>query len=105
MASFNPTGWTVLVKPEYTKDVDLGDGRVLEIVQPDRTGIAAVQKGKVLALGPDAYRGSRFSGPWCKVGDVVLYARYGGMLVEDPKTLEKLVLLNDEDVKGVFKDE
>ena len=103
MASFSPTGWTVLVKPEYIKDVDLGDGRVLEIVQPERTGIAAVQKGKILALGPDAYRGSRFGEPWCKVGDVVLYARYGGMLVEDPNTLEKLVLLNDEDIKGVFK--
>lgn len=36
--------------------------------------------GKVVSIGPDAYKGDRFkdSGPWCKLGDWVLYARNAG---------------------------
>lgn len=103
MVKWKPTGWAIMVKPEYTKEVDFGGGKLFEIVQTDRQGIAAVQTGEVLAVGPDAYKGDRFtSGPWCKVGDRVIYAKYGGMILEDPETKAKVVLLNDEDIKGVY---
>jgi len=95
--NWTPTGWTVLIDPEYSKLTSWG----FEIVEPDRQGIAAVTKGQVVAMGKDCYRGSRFSEPWCKVGDIVIYARYGGVIIEDPDTKKKYVLLNDEDIKGI----
>jgi len=102
--NWTPTGWTVLIDPEYSKTMDWGNGLKFEIVEPDRQGIAAVTKGQVVAMGKDCYRGSRFSEPWCKVGDVVIYARYGGVIIEDPETKKKYVLLNDEDIKGVVNE-
>lgn len=36
--------------------------------------------GQVVSMGSEAYAGTRFaqSGPWCKLGDWVLYARNAG---------------------------
>ena len=103
--NWNAPGWRVIVKPHYIKDVDLGDGRTLQIVQPDRTGIAATTKGTVIAVGDAAYKDARFAGPWCKPGDVVVYARYGGVIFEEPDTGEKFICLNDEDIVLVQKND
>jgi co-chaperonin GroES (HSP10) len=97
--NWSPCGWRILVDPEYSKMTDWG----LEIIQPDRTGIAATTKGKVVAMGDACFHGDRFHGSWCKVGDVVLYARYGGVIIEDPDTKKKYVVLNDEDILGVYQ--
>ena len=97
---WNPTGWRIVVDPEYSKMTDWG----LEIIQPDRTGIAATTKGKVVAMGEACYKDNRYHGVWCKVGDVVLYARHGGVIIEDPETKKKYVVLNDEDVIGRYND-
>lgn len=35
--------------------------------------------GRVVAMGPDAYKGERFkSGPWCKLGDWVVFPKHEG---------------------------
>jgi co-chaperonin GroES (HSP10) len=54
-------------------------------------------------MGDACFHGDRFHGSWCKVGDVVLYARYGGVIIEDPDTKKKYVVINDEDLIGVYK--
>ena len=41
---------------------------------------------------------------WCKEGDLVAYARYGGKLIKDPKTQEDFLVLNDEDIIAIIKD-
>jgi len=102
--NWEPAGWRIVVDPEYSKSLDWGDAGTFEIIQPDRTGIAATTKGKVVAVGNAAYKEQRYHGVWCEVGDVVLYARYGGIIIEDPDTKKKYVVLNDEDVIGVYND-
>ena len=49
----------------------------------DRQQVAS-QCGNVLAMGPDCYMDKdRFKdGPWCKVGDWVVFARYAGSRIE-----------------------
>lgn len=37
--------------------------------------------GTVCAVGPDAYVGKGFGAPWCKVGDMVVFARHEGQRV------------------------
>ena len=91
-------GWRIIIDPEYSKTTDWG----LEIIQPDRTGIAATTKGRVVAVGDAAYKDSRFQGPWCKVGDIVIYARHGGIIFEEPDTKKKYICLNDEDIILVY---
>lgn len=96
---WKPCGWRIVIDPEYSKTTDWG----LEIIQPDRTGIAATTKGRVVAVGTAAFKDQRYHGIWCKVGDVVLYARHGGVIIEDPDTQKKYVVLNDEDILGVYE--
>lgn len=81
-----PTGYNVAVKI-YVRDEEVGkildkDGRETLLYAPPK--VSAHDKFRncsalVLALGPDAYRASKFpSGPWVRVGDWVVIARNGG---------------------------
>lgn len=81
-----PTGYHIAVKI-YVRDEDVGklydkDGRETLLYAPAQ--VSAHDKFRncsalVLAIGPDAYRGSKFiSGPWVRVGDWVVIARNGG---------------------------
>lgn len=103
--NLTPAGWRILIDPDYKDRVDLGDGRFIQIVEPERLGIAGVTKGQVVAMGPDCYRGNRFTNPWCKLGDVVLYAKHGGVIIVEPDTKKKFVILNDEDILGIYEGE
>jgi len=38
--------------------------------------------------------------PWANVNSHVIYAKYGGKIIEDPVTGEKLILLQDKDIIG-----
>ena len=77
-----PTGWRILVLPfkmgEKTKGGILMGQDTLEKQQ------VASQCGNVLAMGPDCYRDkNRYKqGPWCKVGDWVMFARYAGSRIK-----------------------
>jgi co-chaperonin GroES (HSP10) len=65
---------------------------------------AGVDRGQVLQVGPDAFRGYHLNSygtlenfkPWCKPGDFIAFAKYSGMVVE--KDGEKFLIINDEDV-------
>ena len=72
-----PTGWRILVLPFKGKKKTKG-GILYSDEQIDRQQLATVC-GNVLAVGPQAYTGEKFpDGPWCKVGDWVIFARYAG---------------------------
>ena len=77
-----PTGWRILVLPfkmgEKTKGGILMGQDTLEKQQ------VASQCGNILAMGPDCYRDkTRYKqGPWCKVGDWVMFARYAGSRIK-----------------------
>jgi len=69
------------------------------IIIPDETAEkarVASTEGIVVSLGPAAY--ADYDEPWCEVGEHVLYAKYGGVFIQDPDTKEKYVLLNDTDI-------
>lgn len=89
-----PLGYRVMIRPKDLEQVTEGG-----IVIPDsahKRGKAATQEGVVVALGSQAY--SEVKEPWCKVGDHVLYAKYGGTRIKDPATEAEYVMINDDDV-------
>jgi co-chaperonin GroES (HSP10) len=103
-----PVGYRIWIKPEYSNEKEFeGVGKFI-IVESDRTGVAATTIGKVLAVGPTAFlfdkeaardgKRSPLNEPWCKVGDKVLYSKYGGKVIVDPKTEEKTLVISDQDV-------
>ena len=77
-----PTGWRILVLPfkmdEKTKGGLLMTESVLERQQ------VGSQCGLVLAMGPQCYNDKeRYpNGPWCKVNDWVVFARYAGSRIQ-----------------------
>ena len=96
-----PTGWRILVLPfkmgEKTKGGILMGQDTLEKQQ------VASQCGNVLAMGPDCYRDkNRYKqGPWCKVGDWVMFARYAGSRIKIEGG--EVRLLNDDEILATIK--
>ncbi|MBM3148927.1 MAG: co-chaperone GroES [Chloroflexi bacterium] len=86
-----PLGDRVVVKPIPKEDVTKGG-----IVLPD-TAKEKPQEGKVLAVGPGKMTddGKRIAMD-VKVGDVVLYAKYGGTEVKEDD--EELIILRESDI-------
>ena len=70
-----PTGWRLLVLPYRIKDKTKG-GIVLAESTLEKQQVAS-QCGLILAMGPQCYQDKeRYpSGPWCKVGEWVMFAR------------------------------
>ena len=97
----NPTGWKMIVLPFKMKETTKG-GIVLAETTLERQQVAS-QCGLVLKMGPDCYKDKeRYAeGPWCKVGDWVVFARYAGsrMKIEGGE----IRLLNDDEVLATIK--
>ncbi len=91
MAKLQPLADRVVVKPIEREEVTKGG-----IVLPD-TAKEKPQEGKVLAVGPGRLSddGKRIAME-VKVGDRVIYAKYGGteIKIED----EELVILRESDI-------
>ena len=91
MAKLQPMADRVIVKPIEREDVTKGG-----IVLPD-TAKEKPQEGKVMAVGPGRLSedGKRIAMD-VKVGDIVIYAKYGGteIKIED----EELVILRESDI-------
>lgn len=96
-----------------TKLTPLRDRVIVEkIHQADRTASglyipeAAKEKpnrGRVHAVGPGKYEGTTFVAPTVKEGDIVLFGKYAGSMVElDGK---ELLLLIEADVFAIIKEE
>jgi chaperonin GroES len=92
----NPTGWRMLVLPFKMKDKTKG-GLLLAEDTLERQQVAS-QVGLVLAMGPDCYKDKeRYpDGPWCKVNDWVMFARYAGSRIKIDGG--EIRLLNDDEV-------
>jgi chaperonin GroES len=77
-----PTGWRILVLPFKMKEKTKG-GVILAENTLERQQVAS-QVGLVLAMGSQCYKDNeRYpEGPWCKVNDWVMFARYAGSRVK-----------------------
>ena len=97
-----PTGWRMLILPFKMKEKTKG-GVLLGTETIDRQQVAS-QCGNVIAMGPDCYNDpKRFNdGPWCKVGDWVVFARYAGSRIEIDGG--EVRLLNDDEILATVQD-
>jgi co-chaperonin GroES (HSP10) len=106
-----PAGYLVAVKiyvrPEELKTITQEDGTEVTLYLPDT--VRAEDKyssvsALVCAVGPEAYQGEKFerSGPWCKVGDWVMFPRYEGNAVSYRGV--PMVLLPDDRILAVISD-
>jgi chaperonin GroES len=94
-----PLGSRVLIKP-FTKD-ELEKKTNFGIILPDADKKEKSEQGKVLAVGPgDIDDGVRVA-PVVKVGDVVLFSKYGydDVVVDG----EELYLIKEENVLAILK--
>ena len=96
-----PTGWRILVLPFKMKEKTKG-GIIMGQDTLEKQQVAS-QCGNVLAMGPDAYGDKqRFpDGPWCKVGDWVMFARYAGSRIKIEGG--EVRLLNDDEILATIK--
>ena len=96
-----PSGWRLLVLPFTPKDKTKG-GIIISQESLDKLRIAT-NCGYVLKIGPLAYNDKeRYpTGPWCKKGDWVIFARYAGSRL--PIEGGEVRLLNDDEVLGTIK--
>jgi chaperonin GroES len=87
----DPLGDRVVVRPSSKEEVTKGG-----IVIPD-TAKEKPQEGQVVAVGPGKMteEGKRIP-PDVKVGDIVVYAKYGGTEIKEGD--EELIILRESDI-------
>ncbi len=97
-----PSGWRLLVLPFSPREKTKG-GVLIAQESLDKLRIAT-NCGYVISMGPLAYHDKeKFpTGPWCKTGDWVIFARYAGSRL--PIEGGEVRILNDDEVLGTIKD-
>ena len=97
-----PCGWRLLVLPFTPKEKTRG-GILIAQESLDKLRVAT-NCGDVLKMGPLAYEDKEKypTGPWCKKGDWVIFARYAGSRL--PIEGGEVRLLNDDEVLGTIQD-
>ena len=97
-----PSGWRLLVLPFSPREKTKG-GILIAQESLDKLRIAT-NCGYVISMGPLAYHDKeKFpTGPWCKTGDWVIFARYAGSRL--PIEGGEVRILNYEEVLGTIKD-
>ena len=97
-----PTGWRILVLPFKMNEKTKG-GVIINESTLERQQVAS-QCGNVLAMGSECYKDKeRYpSGPWCKIGDWVVFARYAGSRINIEGG--EVRLLNEDEILATVKD-
>ena len=97
-----PSGWRLLVLPFSPREKTKG-GLLIAQESLDKLRIAT-NCGYVVSMGPLAYHDKeKFpTGPWCKKGDWVIFARYAGSRL--PIEGGEVRILNDDEILGTIKD-
>ena len=97
-----PTGWRMLVLPFRMNEKSKG-GVLFGTETIDKQQVAS-QCGNVLAMGSECYKDKeRYpTGPWCKVGDWVVFARYAGSRINIEGG--EVRLLNEDEILATVQD-
>ena len=97
-----PTGWRMIVLP-FKMDEKTAGGVLVTEPPLERQQVAS-QCGLVLKMGPQCYNDKeRYpEGPWCKVNDWVVFARYAGSRLQIEGG--EIRLLNDDEILATVKD-
>ena len=99
MSDIIPIGTRLLIETEVVEEKTEG-GIFLPDSIRDQQNVAAT-KGKILAMGDDAFCELEEGSGRPEVGDRVIMARYAGLVLED----EKLRICEDEDIVAVLRSE
>ena len=95
-----PVGWRILVLPFEASKKSKG-GIIYSNDAVERASIASTC-GNVLAMGSQTYDKEKFpTGPWCKKGDWVVFARYAGSRIKIQGG--EVRLLNDDEILATIK--
>ncbi len=97
-----PRGWRLLVLPFTPREKTKG-GILIAQESLEKLRIAT-NCGYVLKMGPLAYQDKEKypTGPWCKIGEWVIFARYAGSRL--PIEGGEVRILNDDEVLGTIQD-
>lgn len=102
-------GHRVIVKPmEVEEKTESG----IIVAVNKRKEQQGTQMGTVIGVGPMAWKNELYGyglegwTPWCEVGDLVMFPRYGGKFIcvnDSPTTKDEdreyVIVLNDEDIQ------
>jgi co-chaperonin GroES (HSP10) len=100
----------IIVKQQKLEETDKDYIRASKagIIIPDhddnKRAQAGVDKGVVVSIGPTAYRDFGIESP-LQIGDIVVFAKFSGKTIADPKDNEEYVALNDEDIIAIINGE
>lgn len=103
----NPILHRIIVKQDKLEDKDEAfraakrAGLIIADLEQKREQ-AAIDTGVVLEIGPTAFKDFGLDEAPIKVGQTIVYAKYGGKAIVDPETKETVVALNDEDVIAIL---
>lgn len=105
--SIKVTGCRILVRPfeleehdEVYKSAKRAGIQLLD--QDERKQKINVDKGTVLQIGSKCHED--YVGD-LNINDTIGFAKFGGKYIKDPVTQEELLILNDEDVICIFKED
>lgn len=125
MTVIKPAGHHILVAPlEWDKETEWG----FQLTPTDTSETARLEKagrmyGTLEAVGPQAWKahaaglakalsfdfaellklfGKQVFADWAVVGDTIMYSRYAGKNIFDPKSGQELYLIHDEDILAVL---
>lgn len=98
-----PRGYRLLVAMPTVEDKTKGGVYIPDELK-QREQVASIC-GCVIAMGPDAYKDqAKFpTGPWCEVGDWVVFRAYSGTKIK-LENGQEVRLVNDDTVEAVVND-
>lgn len=100
MVKIRPLGDRVVVEPIEEEEMTFAGG---QLVLPD-TAKEKPQQGKVLAVGPDIeVKDEDGNVIGVQVGDIVIFAKYGGTQFKT-RDGQKLLILREDDLLGVLEE-
>lgn len=102
-SGITPVGHRLLIQPLTLEEVSEG-GIILSKETVDMERLAQM-RGYVIEVGSSAY--SDQPSAWCKVGDLITFGKYSGLIYKGKETLDKLEyrVINDLDVVAIHREE
>ena len=97
-------GYRILVKPDPLETVRPSG---IIMVLDEKLERSGQQFGTVMGIGHTCYQATpkrNSANHWCAVGDRILFSKHAGRFVYDPSTEEELMVMNDDDVLCVVRE-
>lgn len=95
-------GYRILVKPDPLETVSKGG---IIMVLDEKLERSGQQFGTVVGIGHTCWTGGTDHTHWCEVGDRILFSKHAGRFCYDPETEEEFMVMNDDDILCVVKQE